>query len=159
MQLPEFKSIDQPNYKIWTDCGTQFRSAEFIHFLFKELSTKRRLENNKAFSKSTARMFNPPQKTRVDITRRFREIEDLKSYYNFQNIRDKEGKMRFFSSVYSDRETLIPVNASDSPPMPDKFTYKAATSHDNVVKETTNAENYSKILKNLTSKHNKSREI
>lgn len=37
MNLNEFKKIDQDNYIIWTDCGTQFRSSEFIYFLMNEL--------------------------------------------------------------------------------------------------------------------------
>ena len=36
MQMPCFKAIDQFNYIIWTDCGSQFRSAEFLNFLFNE---------------------------------------------------------------------------------------------------------------------------
>ena len=36
MEMPCFKAIDQPNFIIWADWGSQFRSAEFLHFLFNE---------------------------------------------------------------------------------------------------------------------------
>ena len=38
MGLKEFKAVQKPNFIIWMDCGTQFRSAEFTHFLFNELA-------------------------------------------------------------------------------------------------------------------------
>jgi hypothetical protein len=40
MSLDFFKQVDQNEYVIWTDCGKQFRSAEFFYFLFDELKAK-----------------------------------------------------------------------------------------------------------------------
>lgn len=40
MELQIFKDLDKENYVIWTDCGTNFRSAEFIYFLFNYLAEK-----------------------------------------------------------------------------------------------------------------------
>ena len=45
MQLEEFKKIDQKNYILWSDCGTQFRCAEFNYFLFNELPQKGKVVN------------------------------------------------------------------------------------------------------------------
>jgi hypothetical protein len=45
MEQPLFKAIDKENYVIWTDCGSQFRSAEFIYFLFNELAEKEKAVN------------------------------------------------------------------------------------------------------------------
>jgi hypothetical protein len=38
MTLPVWKEIDQDNYIIWSDCGTQFRSQEFYYFCFNYLA-------------------------------------------------------------------------------------------------------------------------
>ena len=35
-----FKQVDQKDYIIWSDTGSHFRCAEFIHYLFKELADK-----------------------------------------------------------------------------------------------------------------------
>ena len=40
-QLDEFKNIDQSSYIIWSDCGTQFRCAEFNYYLFCELAKEK----------------------------------------------------------------------------------------------------------------------
>jgi hypothetical protein len=42
MNLPQFSNIskDIDSYVIWSDCGTQFRSSEFIYFLFDELANQ-----------------------------------------------------------------------------------------------------------------------
>jgi hypothetical protein len=37
---PEFQMVDEIDYIIWTDCGKQFRCAEFIFFLFNTLAEK-----------------------------------------------------------------------------------------------------------------------
>ena len=37
-QLECFRELDRKKYIIWTDTGSHFRCAEFMHFLFKELA-------------------------------------------------------------------------------------------------------------------------
>ena len=50
MSLPEFKQIDQDNYIVWTDCGTQFRCGEFIYFLMNELALQNKSVNLNFFA-------------------------------------------------------------------------------------------------------------
>jgi hypothetical protein len=45
MELPSFKNVDESEYLIWTDCGKQFRSSEFLYFLFNDLAEKNKRVN------------------------------------------------------------------------------------------------------------------
>ena len=38
--MPCFQELDQNEYVIWTDCGSQFRCKEFAHYCFKELANE-----------------------------------------------------------------------------------------------------------------------
>ena len=65
------------------------------------------LKTGNFFSK--AFYFNPPL-TEI-VTKSFRKIEDLHSYYNFQNVKDKKGRIGFFSTIFSNLTTLKPVDS------------------------------------------------
>ena len=50
MDLEEFKNVDEENYIIWSDCGSQFRCAEFNYFLFNDLTLKSKCVNMYLFA-------------------------------------------------------------------------------------------------------------
>jgi hypothetical protein len=50
MNLPQYKKVDEPYYIIWTDCGKQFRCAEFMYFLFNDLASKKKCVNLNFFA-------------------------------------------------------------------------------------------------------------
>jgi hypothetical protein len=45
MQLPAFQEVDENEWVVFTDCGRQFRCAEFIYFLFNTMSKRGKLVN------------------------------------------------------------------------------------------------------------------
>jgi hypothetical protein len=70
-----------------------------------------KIENNQQAEISIAIHFNRNEET---IKRKYRFINNLNCYYNFQNtilVEDGETSYPFFSSIYSDLTDLIPVDS------------------------------------------------
>jgi hypothetical protein len=45
MKMPAFQEVDENEWVVFTDCGRQFRCAEFIYFLFNTMSKRGKLVN------------------------------------------------------------------------------------------------------------------
>ena len=217
MKLDIFKKIQKKNWIIWSDCGTQFRCAEFNYFLFNELADqgisvsmnwfaekhgknmrdqhfsvisnilKSAAQEKKAVCKnaqelvnrlnrhysernelfefseyeededeeqehileySEAFYFNPPKEEIVDSGTR--EVKYITYYYNFLN-EERNGKFEFFTTIFSDLKTLIPVDSTVDGPLKFKLSVKLNAAENQIV-ELSNEESRETIQENIGKK-------
>jgi hypothetical protein len=96
---------------------------------------------------SIAILFNPPNRRTVNRNKRI--IKDLNCYYNLQNVL-KDGEFEFFSSIFSDRTSLIAID-SVLEDIIENFK-NTVDPENNVVERISNNERSNIIQNNLTNK-------
>ena len=219
MQLERFKKVSEeifteerdPQWIIWSDCGTQFRCAEFNYFLFNELADQgisvsmnwfaekhgknmrdqhfsvinnalkysaqelksisvnaqevvdrlnRHFKMNEILrmdvngipdeSKwcSKAFYFNPPKQEITDAG--IREVKYISCYYNLKNVL-QDGRFEFYTTIFSNLETLIPVDSTVDGPKMIKININCNPAENQII-DLTNEEKRTSVQENIGKK-------